>query len=204
MEAGKAYHDTVAKLYNLDHHPTIEEVKDTFITVKKKYEVEEPDKLMKMVEAYVTELMPLHEPFRVEQFAETEIAPDIYLRGYIDLITTDDVIVDHKTAARRWPVYRAHKDLQPVAYYILYESLMGKPPRKFEFHIVTKAEQPKVQVMETSRSSDTLEWYKEGLVANLDAVNSGVFPPNPTYQYCSRKFCAFWQPCHRSKLYVPF
>jgi hypothetical protein len=166
--------------------------------------LDEPELLDRLIKAYRDE-MPDYKAGITEKHVVADIVPGVKLQGHIDLITKDGIIVDHKTAARRWPEYRAHQDLQPTAYYILYKSLRGEFPERFEFHIVTKAPEPKVQILETSRSEQTVEWYKEGLLEALDAIETGIFPPNPSYMYCSEKYCFFWHKCRERKIfYEPF
>ena len=79
------------------------------------------------------------EPDRVAQVelklsAELE-GVDVPILGFLDLVTSDELVIDLKTAGRHWPSERAFSELPPALYTWLAEE-NGYHVRGFEFHIL--------------------------------------------------------------------
>jgi len=127
------------------------------------------------------------------------------LIGEYDLVIEDDtgtVIVDWKTAARRWPEGKADSDLQPTCY--LYARSFSDPvPARFRFDVVTKTSTPAVLHLETRRDEDRFRRL-EALVAGVSRlVKAECFLPSEQSFACSDcpygEACAAW---HRSRARV--
>ena len=124
------------------------------------------------------------------------------LIGEYDLVIEDDqgvIVVDWKTAARRWPEGKADSDLQATCY--LYARSMSDPEReaRFRFDIVTKAARPAVVHLETTRDEDRFRRL-EALVGGVEAlVRAEAFLPSEQSFACSDcpygEACKAWHRC---------
>jgi hypothetical protein len=120
--------------------------------------------------------------------------------GYIDHIARDGTIVDFKTSKRKWAQGAADESLQATAY----AAAMGVgKTREFatiEFHVFTKTKTPGLQILETTRDvSDVMQFYNIAKQV-WDAIEMGIFVPNPIGWHCSESYCPFWQHCMGGKI----
>jgi hypothetical protein len=124
------------------------------------------------------------------------------LIGEYDLVLEDaegTILVDWKTAARRWPEGKADLDLQPTCY--LYAQARNDPvPARFRFDVVTKTATPTVVHLETARDEDRFRRL-EALVEVVERlVQAECFLPSEQSFACSDcpygEACAAW---HRSR-----
>ena len=123
------------------------------------------------------------------------------LIGEYDLMIEDAegvVIVDWKTAARRWPEGKADSDLQPTCY--LYAHAHSDPvPARFRFDVVTKTAMPAVLHLETNREEDRFRRL-EALVEVVERlVQAQLFLPSEQSFACGdcpyAEACAAWHRC---------
>lgn len=117
--------------------------------------------------------------------------------GYIDVIEEDGIAGDFKTSARSWTTKKANEELQP-SFYLAALNQMGFESENrywFRYYVFVKTKQPKVQLLETTRDPGELFWLM-GLIKEVwDAIEAGVFPPNPTSWLCGEKYCEYWSLC---------
>lgn len=112
------------------------------------------------------------------------------------------VIVDWKTAARRWPEGKADLDLQPTCY--LYARAFSNPlPARFRFDVVTKTATPAVLHLETTRDEDRFRRL-EALVHGVERlVQAEAFLPSEQSFACSDcpygEACAAWHRCRATR-----
>lgn len=110
--------------------------------------------------------------------------------GYLDMLADDGVIVDFKTAARKWTHTQAQQETQPL-FYLAALNQMGvdHTPGRFRHIIFTKGRQPSIQILETERSTDELLWLMRVIAGIWRAIEAEHFPMNP-------KACFAWgRPC---------
>jgi len=122
--------------------------------------------------------------------------------GYIDMIAADGVPVDFKTASRKWSTGKEHGEIQPD-FYLLglnQENYDLNPGHKFRYYIFTKTKNPICQVLETSRYWGDLFFTMKLIKETWEAIQAGVFPPNPTGWKCSKKYCEYWELCRGKEL----
>jgi len=121
----------------------------------------------------------------------------VEILGFIDGIETDGIPFDLKTASRAWTKDKAHKELQ-VNFYLLALNQNGYivPDWKFRYYVFTKStKSPKAQMLETTRTVGELMWTMELIREVWEAIQSGVFPRNPTGWKCNPKYCEFSHLC---------
>ncbi len=116
--------------------------------------------------------------------------------GYIDLITSDGIVTDFKTAGRAWSDDQAQKESQP-SYYLAALNQMGfmfNPGRRFRHIIWTKGKNPKVQTFETQRGwADLLRLFTQ-ITEVWRGIEAGVFPYNTGSWKCP-KYCDYARQC---------
>lgn len=116
--------------------------------------------------------------------------------GYIDIVTNDGVPGDFKTSAQMWSADKAKAELQPLVYLAALNQ-MGRnvPGLRFRHFVMTKTKQPKVQVIETQHTWDSIFWFY-GLVQQVwRAIESETFVVNPHAWLCGPKYCNAWSKC---------
>lgn len=117
--------------------------------------------------------------------------------GYIDVIVTDGIPVDFKTAGRKWASGKEHTESQPNFYLaaLNHAGFDDNPDNKFRYYILTKTKSPICQVLETSRTWEQLLWTFQTIRQVWDAISAGSFSPNVSGWKCSEKFCSYWNLC---------
>lgn len=116
--------------------------------------------------------------------------------GYIDIVTNDGVPGDFKTSAQMWSNDKAKAELQPLVYLAALNQ-MGRnvPGLRFRHYVMTKTKQPKVQVLESIHTYDSILWLF-GLIQQVwRAIESETFVMNPHAWLCSPKFCPAFGKC---------
>jgi Holliday junction resolvase-like predicted endonuclease len=116
--------------------------------------------------------------------------------GEIDLIVKDDfdniVLVDWKTAAKRWPAGKADRDLQATVFSNAWKQLTGLIP-KFRYDVVTKTKEPAYVQYPTSRTENDFLRLSQLVRTVEKAVAAEVFLPNEQGFYCNG--CQFASAC---------
>ena len=116
--------------------------------------------------------------------------------GYIDIMTSDGVPGDFKTASMAWSDQKAKEELQPLVYLAALNQLGIKVPNlTFRHFVITKAKVPKVQVIEHRHTWNELFWMFELIRSVWKGIEREVYPLNPGSWLCSPKYCSFWAEC---------
>ncbi len=160
---------------------------------KVEWEDEKPGKLkdtgIGMVLKYREIVSPGVQPVLVEQTFNTEIdgVKFIYI---LDLVDSNEVVIDHKTSKRSYSQDDVDKDLQAsAAAYVLNRPII------FQNHVALKHAEPKIQIVESYRDDQDIVWWlnlAQGVVAQM---KSGIAPPSPVGWHCSPKYCGYWPMC---------
>ncbi len=93
------------------------------------------------------------------------------------------VIVDWKTAARRWADYKCHKDLQATCYAYAFNEVNGVIPT-VRFDVATKTRSPEIIPFPTSRAEDDFARLFKIVKMVERGVAAGVFVPNMNGFHC--------------------
>lgn len=120
----------------------------------------------------------------------------VLIKGYIDLVTSDGVPGDFKTSAQSWSVEKAKAELQPL-FYLAALNQMGRtvPGLRFRHYVITKTKVPKVQIIESQHTWDSIFWLY-GLVQQVwRAIESENYVMNPHAWLCGPKWCGAWSKC---------
>jgi len=118
------------------------------------------------------------------------------LIGELDCIVRNDagqvVVIDWKSAARKWPVGKEHKDMQATVFLLAYQRLANFIP-KFRFDVITKTKTPTYNALETYRDQDDFDRLEYLLLEAQRLVQSGVFLPNSQCFLCGS--CEYASSC---------
>lgn len=118
------------------------------------------------------------------------------LMGFVDLraiVKGRDVVADMKAPGKLYNPDRLLNETQPVAYTLLADV------SRFEYHIMTSAKTPKVQVIGADISKDAQQSFllRTGMLRRQvsNAWMSGDWLPNRQHQLCKRRYCDDWSSC---------
>jgi hypothetical protein len=116
--------------------------------------------------------------------------------GYIDIVTNDGVPGDFKTSAQQWSQDKAKAELQPL-FYLAALNQMGRtvPGLRFRHYVMTKTKQPKVQVIETQHTYDSILWLFGMIQQVWRSIENESFVVNPHAWLCGPKYCGAWTKC---------
>lgn len=125
-------------------------------------------------------VVAVEQPFVVDvNHPDTGEVLDEKLVGVIDLVLEEEghrVVVEHKTAARKFTADQVRFDLQPAAYGFAAGKL-GWGEVGLRFQVVTKTKVPTVQVEDLRRDGDDVSDFLRTTVGVLKAVDAGISFP---------------------------
>lgn len=110
------------------------------------------------------------------------------LNGVVDALWSGS-LVDFKLAGKYYKV-----DMLQAACY----ALLNGGPTDFNFLVLYKEKIPRldIQVIKLAKSQKYLEWVLDSVLRpTAKAIENGIFPCNPSYQWCDQKYCSYWSIC---------
>ena len=158
---------------------------------------EDPGKLkdqgIDLIKAYHENISPTIQPLEVERGFLIENGNDILpLKGYIDLIDDQGIIIDHKTSKKSYPPNSAEKDLQLTAYALAYRQLYGEEENGVRLDVMVRTKQPKIQQLSGKRTVDDINRFLRIARQVEQGINGEVFYPNEGYM-CN--ICGYGEMC---------
>ena len=142
-----------------------------------------------LVAKYIDELAPLVEPLAVEMPVVGEIA-GVRVRGIIDLIDVDGVIIDLKTRARKPSGVGSDVRFQLATY----QQLTGLGPvARVDTLVKTKTPQLTQHTIELDEREIEATQTLYPLAQKM--MHGGVYMPNRLSNLCSQRNCPFWERC---------
>jgi len=201
---GRAYHKALEvnfkqKIKTFKDMPVqdLQDIYRTDFTYRKdnediEWKEEKPEQMIdvgtKLVELYRNEKAPLIQPIEVEKWITIPVK-NIPIKGRIDLITKKNII-DHKTSSRK-------KILDPTDIQASIYSI-ARPNLKFIYQVAVKTKKPYIQEdLEVPVSEYDKLFVKSMILRITQAIQTGVFVPNPTGWWCSRNFCGYYDRCKK-------
>jgi hypothetical protein len=116
-------------------------------------------------------------------------SPRVLMRGFIDMITADERIIDHKSSSKKPTAAELANNPQLLIYVWAYKELFGKFPKSVHWHHLRTSELLEAKVMENYD-----EKIKK-LEAALDAIlQDTVYAKIPRNYFCDR-VCAHRDLC---------
>lgn len=121
---------------------------------------------------------------------------DVPIRGFMDLVEEDDVIVEFKAPQKAPPITELPDNLQLSVYAYAYAKLFGKPPREIKKISLVKTKNPKIDTQITGRDERDFERLFHISREMVKGVRAGVFLPSRGCWMCSdceyRPDCDEW------------
>ena len=169
-----------------------------------------------MIQHFMEKLDPQERVVSVDQrFNVPLIAPDGRalekpLLGYFDLVvqrpSKERVVVDFKTASKRYTDTKIDNDLQSVGYAYAASLLFDQAEVDFEWRVLLKTKAPDFETYSTSLSRPDFERFAWLAQVVEHAVNAKAYLPNTQSFYCTT--CPYRQACRdwhrgRTKTTVP-
>lgn len=154
------------------------------------------DRAVQFSRVLASTVAPLYRPAAVEQFVKYQ-GPELSVPwvGYIDLMTADDGLVDWKTAGKRWPKGREHRENQATIYRKLFRSYRGIEPSKTVFEVFFNSKDG-AKRDERTTVRDEADWaaLQHSAAIMLRMIDHGDFPPCPPGSWnCVPTWCGlFW------------
>ena len=127
------------------------------------------------------------EPTQIEIFQD--IGDNLTLKGYVDLVTADDVVVDTK-------VRKADKgiDVETNLQLQTYATILGSS--KVGIASVTTAKEPKATYYGGISNETTKKRAMQRIKSVSSAIDSNIFLPAAEGSWiCSEKYCGYWNMC---------
>lgn len=161
------------------------------------------DKGRRVVECFMDNTDPDEKVLAVsEAFAVPVYKPDgtiaeLPIVGEFDLVVERDgkpVIVDWKTAARKWPARHEDKSLQATVYSYAWNQLHGeRPPIRFD--VVTKTKAPVFEHRPTARSESAENRMAMLIDKAQQIVKHGLYYPHEASFFCAS--CPYADACRK-------
>lgn len=170
----------------------------------------------KMVEAYAKHIRArkYYNPKVLEQSFECKLedSNDVYMRGFIDLITEDGYIKDRKTSKGEYkilvdngvPVVNPEtgnliydgdpqKKIQLIMYALWYRQQYKTKEKGLQYEVCTKHASPRVQVLDILVTDEEIAEAKRIMEDSVLKIKNGVFSPKPGYDTC--QYCPYSKQC---------
>lgn len=117
--------------------------------------------------------------------------------GILDLRKSDGTVVDFKLTGKKWSEDQAlNKQVTAYAF------LLGQSDINFEFHVVLRADKPKVQVIPVKQTHLEINEFLDYVDSSLELmedIRSGAVSPEPRGAYCNEHMCSYYQECQAWK-----
>lgn len=154
------------------------------------------DEGINIIHLYHEQVSPTIIPKYVEKDFELSFDNvDYTLKGVIDLVDDQEVLIDHKTTKRSMCQEDVMADLQLTCYALAYRLIFGAQEKELRFDVMVRNKMPKIQKIATSRTQEDINRFLKILAYVSRAIRSGIFYPNKNFM-CSAcgysGLCAKW------------
>lgn len=111
---------------------------------------------------------------------ELRITNDVVLRGVFDALLEHGRVRELKTTARDHDAGTLARHVQVSCYSWAFKALTGRDAI-IEVVAMLKLKHPRIETHEVTRSATELSWFVELVVEIANAIETGSFPPNPSW-----------------------
>jgi CRISPR/Cas system-associated exonuclease Cas4 (RecB family) len=150
-----------------------------------------------VTQGHPPEVQAVEQQFTVELHDPDTGAPlEEQLVGVFDLVVKEEtraIIVEHKSAAKRWSADQLRHDLQASAYKYA-ATRLGLGDVGLRLQVITKAKSPSLQIEDLRRGAADEEDFLRVAVGVLRAIDARAFWPNRGWQCRS---CPYGTACSR-------
>jgi hypothetical protein len=138
------------------------------------------------------------------------------MKGYIDLVDdkTEDgieingqivkglIIRDTKTAARKPDANSTFKNFQLTSYFWAWLQIDGELPAGVCLDHVVKTKKPQIITLFDTRTAADIKAFEKMVDKVEQAIDYGLFFPNPNNFMCSEDQCGYWPKCQAGRKFV--
>ncbi len=128
----------------------------------------------------------------VEYPIEVKIGSDLFLNGFLDMITLDSegnkIVTDVKTSKKRLSQSDLENHLQLTTYSLAY------PESELRLAIFLKQKTPGVEIMSTKRTMKQRQRLVKQIIAVRDAMQAEIWYPRESF-ICGN--CQYFEQCHK-------
>lgn len=153
---------------------------------------------IRALKTHVEKLAPSIQPRAVEQRVRVKLGADIPfdLLAILDLVTTDNRVIDAKFYGRMKSQADVDSDGQMTLYALAYLYEYDDVPTELALAISTRTHTPSAKMLSTRRTWEQINWQLENqLKPVFRGIAAGVFPARDDGWWCSQKWCAFYEQC---------
>jgi hypothetical protein len=133
-------------------------------------------------------------PFLIEK-PFSVMVEDVELVGIWDVISADGWIIDNKFYSKTPSQTELDKDIQMSFYSLAYRLMFNEVEKGIRLDCVIKTKNKKSLQLTTNRTSEELQWTAKMIVQIAQAMESGIYVPNPTTWLCDPRFCGAYEAC---------
>lgn len=149
-----------------------------------------------LITTYHKQVSPTIQPKVVEKEFELSFQNvDYTLKGKLDLVDNQDIIIDHKTTKRSMQEENINTDLQLTCYSLAYRHALGLQEKALRFDVMVRTKNPKIQQISTQRTQEDIDRFLKILAYVSTAIQKSIFYPNENY-FCGvcgyRDLCKKW------------
>ncbi len=150
------------------------------------------DLVRRLSELWWQAAAPSIEPEKIEHEVSGKIG-GVAIHAVIDIVTTDGMVIDIKTARQRPNGMRPDQRLQVTTYAMLDQP--ANESHTVRLDVLTRTQTPAyVQLKTGLQDSDYL--HAERIYPMVaEAMDAGIYLPVRSGNLCTRKYCAHWQTC---------
>jgi hypothetical protein len=158
-----------------------------------------------MIQEYIRTQLDRFDPAYVEHKIEFEIPGVTPFVSYVDLITTDGVIIDFKSGFKRLDEGAEHKSRQLTLYALGYYKKFGKMPKSVglmscawgrDEGVKGGRGKPQFAWLESKRGPGHFRRLTETIRRTVDMLEVGIFLPPPEKSFlCNEEQCQFHSTC---------
>ncbi|HOW28208.1 MAG TPA: PD-(D/E)XK nuclease family protein [Elusimicrobiota bacterium] len=157
-----------------------------------------------LIKSYHETVAPTIQPFMVEEDFEIHLQGlPIPLRGIIDLVDTNGVLIDHKTGGQTPTADRIDREIKPqmMGYFLAYEAVTGSPPSGLRVDFLIRNKVPKMLSFPIEITAAQLKGFIRLLFGVTEMISEATekqrFVPNPYNFTCTPDGCAYFDACRK-------
>lgn len=157
-------------------------------------ETKSKDRTAKLAKEYHTSFGQIFTPRSREEVQETITYEteglNIPVKGVIDLVAANGMVVDNKVKKKASSQADVHRDFQLTTY------AMFKGATDVALAIITDENNPKAVFVPSTRTPENIERLKHRYNTAYQGIMSNTFDPAPEGSwYCNEKWCPYWNIC---------
>lgn len=148
------------------------------------------------IRKYHSVVAPHIQPLTVEHEFRIPLTDDYDLKGVIDLVDVDNVVVDHKTGKKP----KSQNDVDRSSQLSIYAGIVMQDDRPVEvrFDNIIIGDETKIKQLKSIRTRQDVTRVLNTARQVVNGIRNGIYlPADSGHWCCSPDWCGYWQRCHR-------